>query len=75
MAVWLGMRTGAPIGGSVLRAHAILDDQTQLAACERGTSQGWAAAGPAPSQVTDLGQVTCGACLAALTRIGLPPSS
>jgi hypothetical protein len=64
----LGMRSGAtPILGATLRTHYIADTESMGSICGHSTPFGWAAGGPNILS-TDLGQVTCGACLAALTH-------
>ena len=71
----LGKRVGeTPYIGDTLAAHAIADDDSVTSLCGAWTSQGWAAGG-APNDITHMGQVTCGWCLATLTKVNFGPPS
>jgi hypothetical protein len=64
---YLGTRAGAtPIMGTTLRAHYI-DEGEMGSVCGHAAPNGWGPVSPGGTSVTDLGLVTCGACLAALT--------
>ena len=71
----LGKRVGAtPYIGSTLAAHAILDDDSVTSVCGAWTRQGWASGG-SPGDITQAGQVSCGWCLAAMTKANMGPPS
>lgn len=64
---YLGTRAGAtPIMGTTMRVHYIAEGEAG-SICGHGAPNGWASGGPGAGATTDLGLVTCGACLAALT--------
>lgn len=68
----LGMRPGAqPIIGATLFTHYIANATAMTGICGHAAPLGW---GPAGANLisSDPGQVTCGACLAALTRQNVP---
>jgi hypothetical protein len=68
MSFYAGLRPGSvPMIGATLQVHMIADDQAMTSICGQVATYGWSA-GTTPALQTDLSQVTCGACLAALTR-------
>lgn len=73
---YLGMRAGSvPLVGATLSAHAIADAEAQTSLCGAWTSLGWSQAAAGPALVADQTKVTCGFCLAALTRITNVPAN